>query len=58
MTTVMTVPLAAASRRFGQLERLAAKVTGALSLAFGLALAYRLGVVDGLFSGLPHWTPQ
>jgi cytochrome c biogenesis protein CcdA len=51
MTTMMTMPLAAASRRFGSLDRVAAKLTGALSLAFGLVLAYRLGVVDGLFSG-------
>jgi high-affinity nickel-transport protein len=58
MTTVMTMPLAAASRRFGSVERVAARLTGALSLAFGLALAYRLGVVDGLFTGAPHWTPQ
>ena len=56
-TMMMTMPLAAASRRFGSLERVAAKLTGALSLAFGLALAYRLGFVDGLFSGAPHWTP-
>lgn len=53
MTTVMTMPLAAASHRVGSLERVAAKLTGALSLAFGLALAYRLGVVDGLFSSAP-----
>lgn len=53
MTTLMTMPLAAASRRFGSLERVATKLTGALSVAFGLALAYRLGFVDGLFTGAP-----
>lgn len=58
MTTMMTMPLAAASRRIGSFERLIARLTGALSLAFGLALAYRLGVVDGLFTGAPHWSPQ
>ncbi len=58
LTTMMTMPLAAAARRFGALEPVAAKLTGALSLAFGLVLAYRLGVVDGLFTGAPHWTPQ
>jgi hypothetical protein len=47
------MPLSAASRRFGSVERVAAKLTGSLSLAFGLALAYRLGIVDGLFSGAP-----
>jgi high-affinity nickel-transport protein len=53
MTMLMTMPLSVASRRFGSVERVAAKLTGALSLAFGLALAYRLGIVDGLFSGAP-----
>ena len=51
MTTVMTMPLAAASRKFAAVERVAAQLTGALSLGFGLALLYRLGVVDGLFFG-------
>lgn len=53
MTAAMTMPLSAASRRFGSLGRVAAKLTGALSLAFGLVLAYRLGFVDGLFFGAP-----
>jgi hypothetical protein len=55
---MMTMPLSAASRRFGSVERVAAKLTGALSLAFGLVLAYRLGIVDGLFTSAPRWTPQ
>ena len=54
VTSAMTMPLAAASRRFKSLERVTAKLTGALSLAFGLALAYRLGVVDGLFTAAPR----
>jgi high-affinity nickel-transport protein len=58
LTTVMTMPLTAASRRFGSVERVAAKLTGALSLAFGLFLAYRLGIIEGLFTGTPRWTPH
>jgi high-affinity nickel permease len=54
VTSAMTMPLAAATRRFTSLERVTAKLTGALSLAFGLALAYRLGVVDGLFTAAPR----
>ena len=54
VTSAMTMPLAAASRRFSSLERLTARLTGALSLTFGLVLAYRLGVVDGLFTGAPR----
>jgi len=33
-------------------------LTGLLSLAFGLWVAWHIGVVDGLFSAHPHWTPS
>jgi hypothetical protein len=33
-------------------------VSGLLSLGFGLFLAYRMGVVHGLFGGHPVWTPE
>jgi hypothetical protein len=49
LTTAISVPLAAAARRFGSLERLLGSVAGALSLAFGLFLVYQIGFVDGLF---------
>jgi hypothetical protein len=29
-----------------------------VSLVFGLVVAYRIGVVDGLFSATPRWTPR
>ena len=58
LTTAMMAPLAAASRRFGAIARVMAKVTGSFSLAFGLFLAYRLGVVDGLFRHTAHWTAR
>jgi hypothetical protein len=35
-----------------------ATASGVLSLAFGLFLAYQIGVVDGLFSATPRWTPE
>jgi high-affinity nickel-transport protein len=44
LTTVMTLPLTLASRRVGALERRVARVTGTISLAFGTAMAYRLGI--------------
>lgn len=58
MTAAMSVPLALASRRAGALERRVARLTGTLSLGFGLVLAYRLGIGGGLFTGAPHWTPR
>jgi len=41
-----------------QFSRPLALVSGLLSVAFGLLVAYRIGVVDGLFTGHPHWTPR
>jgi pantothenate kinase len=35
-----------------------ALASGLLSVAFGLLVAYQTGVVDGLFTGHPHWTPR
>jgi hypothetical protein len=35
-----------------------ARVTGLVSIAFGLFLAYRIGVADGLLFGVPHWSPH
>jgi high-affinity nickel-transport protein len=58
LTAVMAVPLAAVARRSDRVQRLTARLSGGLSLALGLVLAYRLGVVDGLFSGAPHWAPR
>jgi len=58
LTTAMSVPLAQASRRFASFDRLLARATGVLSLAFGLYLAYRVGFVDGLFTSRPAWTPR
>jgi hypothetical protein len=31
--------------------------TGLLSFGFGLFLAHRIGVTDGLFAAVPQWTP-
>jgi cytochrome c biogenesis protein CcdA len=58
LTTAMFMPIAFASRRFGSAPRILARATGVLSIAFGLFLAYRIGIVDGLFVGEPNWTPR
>jgi hypothetical protein len=58
LTTVLSVPLAAAARRFGSFERRLGHVTGALSVAVGLFLVYQIGFVDGLFGVAPSWTPR
>ncbi len=59
LTTAMAAPLAAASRRFGGVERFMARATGLASIAFGLFLAYQIGFVDGLFTAdVPTWDPH
>jgi hypothetical protein len=32
--------------------------SGLLSVAFGLFLVYKIGIVNGLFTGHPYWTPH
>jgi high-affinity nickel-transport protein len=58
LTGLMAVPLSALSSRLHGAEHLLARVTGALSLAFGLFLAYRIGISDGLLLGNPSWSPH
>jgi high-affinity nickel-transport protein len=58
MTAVIVVPFTRTSHsvaRFGGGLRIA---SGVISLAFGLFVAYRVGLVDGLFTGSPDWTPH
>jgi high-affinity nickel permease len=52
MTMVVTLPFGSISPRGLRIA------SGAISLAFGLFIAYRIGVVDGLFTAHPHWTPE
>jgi hypothetical protein len=58
LTLAMGLPISAVSRRFDNVEQLLGRVTGLISIAFGLFLAYRIGVVDGLLLGVPHWSPR
>jgi high-affinity nickel-transport protein len=58
LTLAMALPISAFSRRFANVEQLMARVTGLVSIAFGLFLAYRIGVADGLLLGVPHWSPR
>lgn len=52
MTMLMTWP-------FGWISPRGLRIaSGAISLAFGLFIAYQIGIVDGLFTGHPHWTPE
>jgi sulfite exporter TauE/SafE len=58
LTFAMSLPISALSSRFGNVELLLSRVTGLVSVAFGLFLAYRIGIADGLLVGAPHWAPR
>jgi high-affinity nickel-transport protein len=53
LTVTISVPLAAAARRFERADRHLVRALGLVSIAVGIALAYRVGFVDGLFLGEP-----
>jgi high-affinity nickel-transport protein len=58
ITSALAVPVAYTAHRFERVNRGLATASGVLSLAFGLFLAYQIGVADGLFGGHPRWTPE
>jgi ABC-type nickel/cobalt efflux system permease component RcnA len=58
ITTAISLPFAYSSGRFVGLNRHLGVAAGVVSLAFGLFLIYQIGVVDGLFSEHPSWTPK
>lgn len=57
ITTVIALPFAYSVQRLPHLNVWMRLVAGLLSLGFGLYLAYRIGIVDGLLTGKPIWTP-
>jgi high-affinity nickel-transport protein len=58
ITAAIAVPFTYANNRFANLDRTLRVATGLLSLAFGLFLTYQIGIVHGLFTSHPQWTPQ
>jgi ABC-type nickel/cobalt efflux system permease component RcnA len=57
LTTLIGLPFMVSRARSEQINRYLTVGSGVLSLAFGLFLAYQIGIVDGLFTGNFHWTP-
>jgi high-affinity nickel-transport protein len=58
VTAAVAVPFALSAARFRGLNRHLATASGILSVAFGLWMAYQIGVVDGLFAAAPRWSPE
>lgn len=58
ITAVIAMPFAYGEGKFSGWNRKMAVASGLLSLGFGLFLSYQIGLVDGLFSSHPRWTPR
>lgn len=58
LTLLFALPFTLAGNRLAWLSKGLVAATGAASLLFGLAVAYRIGFVDGLFTAHPIWTPR
>jgi high-affinity nickel-transport protein len=58
ITAGIAWPLTYVGARFARLPHRLRVASGLISLVVGLALAYQVGVVDGLFGAQPRWTPR
>jgi high-affinity nickel-transport protein len=57
LTTVIGLPFLVSRTRSDRINRWLTIGSGVLSLAFGIYLAYQIGIVDGLFTGDHRWEP-
>jgi ABC-type nickel/cobalt efflux system permease component RcnA len=59
---LITMSIASAFNFFGKKQEKFSQrlglASGVVSLAFGLVLAYQIGIANGLFTGHPQWTPR
>lgn len=58
ITAAIALPSAYAAARVTGARRWVQYAAGVASVCFGLLLAHRVGVIDGLFAATPSWTPQ
>lgn len=58
ITTAIASTFSFGQKRFAHIGRHFGVASGAISLMFGLFIAYQIGFVDGLFTGHVHWIPR
>jgi ABC-type nickel/cobalt efflux system permease component RcnA len=56
VTAAIAWPFARIGGRYAGFNRGLRLASGLVSLGFGLVMAYKIGVVDGLFGAAAHWT--
>jgi hypothetical protein len=52
------LPFSFAGYKFAWLNKSLVVGSGVLSLVFGIFVCYQIGVVNGLFTANPTWTPS
>jgi high-affinity nickel permease len=58
ITSAMGVPFAYAEKHLSQTSKALRIASGLISLGFGLFVVYQIGLVSGLFTNHPQWTPR
>jgi high-affinity nickel-transport protein len=58
ITAAISIPFVLGGGQFLKLQRNLRVASGLISLAFGLVVAYQIGIGQGLFGANPHWTPK
>src|SRR6202045_5324118 len=58
ITAAIALPFSFAGYKFAWLNRGLITASGLVSLGFGLFICYHIGLVDGLFTSHPIWTPS
>src|SRR3984893_7453729 len=58
ITAAIALPFSFAGYKFAWLNRGLITASGLVSLAFGLFICYHIGLIDGLFTSHPVWTPS
>ena len=58
ITAAIALPFVYTAANFSGWNRGMAVASGLLSISFGIVVSYQIGIVGGLFTAHPHWTPQ
>jgi high-affinity nickel-transport protein len=58
ITSLIALPFAYSPERFSTWNRSISAASGLLSMGFGILLSYKMGIVYGLFTDQPQWTPR
>ena len=58
ITMIIGAPFAYTGNKFTNVSRGLGVASGLISVAFGSFVTFQIGLVDGLFTGSPHWTPH